>query len=357
MGLGSITALGLSEARVRAKECRHQRTMGIDPLEAKRAATERKKVEDARAITFTEAATKYIAAHEASWRNEKHRAQWKSSLQTYAFPIIGPLSVASIDTSLVLKIIEPMWKIKPETATRVRGRIECVLNWATARGFRHGENPARWKGHLDRLLPARGKIRSVKHHAAMPYEQLPTFMATLRDSECSGARALELTILTALRTNEAIGARWAEFDLNRKTWTVPAERMKAKREHRVPLSDRAIAILTTLPRHDEFVFPGGRNGKSLSNAAMSQTLERLGRGDVTVHGFRSTFRDWAAERTNFPNHVVEMALAHTIGNKVEAAYRRGDLFDKRVRLMDAWAEYATKTLEVGEVVNLRMAQG
>jgi integrase len=357
MGLGSIAALNLSDARARAKECRQQRTMRIDPLEEKRASAQRQKLEDAKAITFADAAAKYIAAHEASWHNEKHRSQWKSTLETYASPVIGPLSVAAIDTSLVLRIVEPMWRTKPETAARVRGRIESVLNWATACGFRQGENPARWKGHLDRLLPARGKVRTVKHHAALPYEELPAFMTNLRAREGSGARALEFTILTGLRTGEVIGARWSEIDLQRKVWIVPAERMKARREHRVPLSDRVIEILMNLPRMDDFLFPGERSGKPLSNMAMLKTLDRLGRGDLTVHGFRSTFRDWAAERTNFPNHVVEMALAHTIGNKVEAAYRRGDLFEKRLRLMDAWAEYATKTPEVGEVIKLRIGVG
>jgi integrase len=330
--------------------------MGIDPLEAKRASVQRQKLEDAKAITFADAAAKYIGTHEASWRNEKHRSQWKSTLATYAFPVIGSLSVAAIDTGLILKIIEPMWRTKPETGARVRGRIESILNWATARDFRQGENPARWKGHLDRLLPARGKVHAVKHHAALPYEELPAFMAELRAKEGSSARALELTILTGLRTSEVIGARWSEFDFQRQVWVVPADRMKAKREHRVPLSNRAIEILTNLLREDDFLFPGERCGKPMSNMAMLKALERLGRSDITVHGFRSTFRDWAAERTNFQNHVVEMALAHTIGNKVEAAYRRGDLFEKRAQLMDAWAEYTTRST-VGEVIKLRIGAG
>ncbi len=354
MGLGSLAALSLSDARARAKECRQQRLMGVDPLEAKRASVTRKKLEAAKAITFSDAATKYIAAHEASWSNEKHRAQWKSTLETYASPVIGTLAVAAIDTGLVLKVIEPIWRTKPETASRVRGRVESILNWATARGFRQGENPARWKGHLDKLLPARGKVRTVKHHAALPFDELPSFMTNLRDCQGSGARALELTILTGLRTGEVIGACWREFNLHRKLWIVPAERMKAKREHRVPLSDYVIERLATLPQWGDFLFPGELSGKPLSNMVMLQTLNRLGRSDVTVHGFRSTFRDWAAERTNFPNHVVEMALAHTIGNKVEAAYRRGDLFEKRVRLMDAWAEFATKKSDAGEVTKLRV---
>jgi integrase len=353
MGLGSIAALNLSEARDRAKECRQQRTMGIDPLEEKRASAARKKLEDAKAIMFADAAANYIAAHEPSWRNDKHRAQWKSSLATYAFPIIGTVSVAAIDTTLVLKVIDPIWRSKPETAARLRGRIEAVLNWAIARGLRQGDNPARWKGHLSNLLPSRSKVQTVKHHAALPYDELPTFMTQLRARNGSGARALELTVLTGLRTSEVIGARWQEFDLQRKLWTVPADRMKAKREHRVPLSNRVIAILDHLPKEGDLLFPGERSGKSLSNMAMLTVLDRLGRRDLTVHGFRSTFRDWAAERTNFPNHVVEMALAHTIGNKVEAAYRRGDLFEKRARLMEAWSQFAAKQPEVGEIIRLR----
>jgi integrase len=341
MGLGSVAALSLSDARVRAKHCRHQRAMGIDPLEERRASAQRQKLEDAKAITFADAATRYIATHESAWRNKKHRSQWRSTLENYAFPIIGTLSVAAVDTSVVLKIIEPMWRTKPETASRVRGRIESVLNWATARGFRQGENPARWRGHLDRLLPARSRVKTVKHHSALPFAELPVFMSQLRAREGAGARALELTILTGLRTGEVIGARWQEVDLQGKMWIVPAERMKAKREHRIPLSDYVIAMLSKLPKVDEFIFPGERSGQPISNMAMLSTLGRLSRRDLTVHGFRSTFRDWAAERTNFPNHVVEMALAHTIGNKVEAAYRRGDLFEKRARLMDAWAKFAT----------------
>jgi integrase len=240
MGLGALSALSLSDARARVKECRQQRLMGVDPLEAKRTSATLKKLEAAKAVTFSDAATRYIAAHEASWGNEKHRAQWKSTLEIYATPVIGALSVATIDTGSVLKIIEPIWRTKPETASRVRGRIESVLNWAIARGFRQGDNPARWKGHLDKLLPARGKVRTVKHHAALPFDELPIFMTNLRSCQGSGARALELTILTGLRTGEVIGACWREFNLRGKLWIVPAERMKAKREHRVPLSDYVV---------------------------------------------------------------------------------------------------------------------
>lgn len=353
MGLGSLAALTLAEARARAKDCRAQRAGGVDPLEAKRAAVAKRKLDTARSITFADAAGQYIETHSAAWRNEKHRAQWTSTLKAYAYPVIGSLPVADVDTVLVIKILSPLWPDMPETASRIRGRIEAVLNWATVSGHRQGDNPARWKGHLDTLLPARGKVRAVKHHAALPYDELPAFMVDLHGRPGSAARALELTILTALRTGEAIGAKWGEIDFATKTWTVPAARMKANREHRVPLCDRAVSILQNLPRENEFLFPGERAGKPLSNMAMLQTLKRMGRDDVTVHGFRSTLRDWAAERTSFANHVVEMALAHTIGNKVEAAYRRGDLFDKRRRLMDAWGEFAMKAPASGEVIAFR----
>jgi integrase len=350
--------VGLADARDRAQQCRQQRSRGIDPIDAKRAEATQRKIADAQAVTFADAAEKYVAAHESGWRSEKHRAQWRSTLTSYAGPVIGDVPVAAIDTALVLKVIEPMWAAKPETASRLRGRIEAVLDWAKVRGFRTGENPARWKGHLSKLMPPRSRVRTVKHHAALPYAELPTFMAELQRMGGSGARALELTILTVLRTSEVLCARRSEFDPQFRVWTVPAERMKAKREHRVPLSERAAAILRALPRENEWLFPGERQGKPVSNLAMLKTLERMGRSDITVHGFRSTFRDWAAERTNFPNHVAEMALAHLVGDKVEAAYRRGDLFEKRRRLMEAWAEYATKAPAAsGDVIALRAATG
>jgi integrase len=253
--------------------------------------------------------------------------------------------VQAIDTALVLKVLEPIWTAKPETAGRVRGRIESILDWATAREYRQGENPARWRGHLDKLLPARGKVRKVEHHAALPYGELAGFLVALREQEGIAARALEFTILTAARTGETIFARWTELNLLDKTWTIPAGRMKAGREHRVPLSARALAILEDMQQHrhgdDAFVFPGGKPGKSLSNMAYLMLLRRMGRHELTAHGFRSSFRDWAAERTNFPAEVAEMALAHAVESKVEAAYRRGDLFEKRRRLMQHWASFCT----------------
>jgi integrase len=304
----------------------------------------------------------YIAGHTAGWRSAKHIAQWKATLAKYAEPVIGGLSIQAIDTALVLKVLEPIWSVKPETAGRVRGRIEAILDWAKARGYRTGENPARWRGHLDKLLPALSKVRRVAHHAALPYAELPGFLIALREQGGIAARALEFTILTAARTGEAIGARWGEINLTEKVWIVPATRMKAAKEHRVPLSARALAILDELRPLREtsdaeaFVFPGAKAGRSLSNMAFLMLLRRMGRDDLTAHGFRSSFRDWAAERTNFPNEVAEMAPAHSVGNAVEAAYRRGDLFDKRRRLVDAWAEFLAKApIEQGKLVSLRGA--
>lgn len=253
-----------------------------------------------------------------------------------------------------MKSLEPIWQTKPETASRVRGRIEAVLDWAAVRGYRNGENPARWRGHLDKLLPARAKIRKVEHHPALPYGELSEFIKLLGGQEGVGARALEFLILTAARTAEIIGARWDELDLNDKVWVVPGARMKAGREHRIPLSAAALAVLEEMikVRESDFVFPGGKKGKPLSNMAMLKLLERMGRDDLTAHGFRSTFRDWAAERTNFPREVVEMALAHTIESKVEAAYRRGDLFQKRRQLMEGWAGFCLIARSHAEVVPL-----
>jgi len=344
MGLGSCTIVSLEEARDQAREYRRLlRSEGIDPLDARAKAREQAALEKAKALTFKEAAEAYIAAQRAGWKNEKHAAQWPATLETYAYPIIGALSVQAIDTALVTKVLEPIWTTKPETAARLRGRIEAVLDWTSVRGFRNGDNPARWRGHLSKLLPSRNKVRKIKHHAALPYPELPVFLASLRAQEGIAARALEFTILTAARTNETIGATPTEVGTREKLWTVPSNRMKAGKEHRVPLAGPAVAIVEAMGplqgTNRKFIFAGRRPDKPLSNMAMTAVLRRMGRGGITVHGFRSTFRDWAAERTNFPNEVVEMALAHAVGDKVEAAYRRGDLFDKRRKLMDAWAAF------------------
>jgi integrase len=336
LGLGPTDLVTLAEARAKATAWRRRLLEGGDPLEDRRAARARTVADS---LTFQVCAERYIDAHQASWRNGKHRAQWKATLATYVYPVLGALPVAAVDTGLVMQVLEPIWQAKPETASRVRGRIETVLDWASARGHRNGDNPARWRGHLQRLLPARAALAPVKHHKALPYAEVPAFMAALRQQAGTAARCLELTILTAARTGEAIGARWSEVDLEAKLWRVPAGRMKGGREHVVPLSGPALEILAALPRSGEHLFEGARSGRPISNMAMDMLLRRMGQGAITVHGFRSSFRDWAAEQTTYPNHVVEMALAHAIGDKVEAAYRRGDLMAKRQRLMRDWGRY------------------
>lgn len=350
MGLGSAQTFTLEEARERARNARKLLADGIDPIESRRAERAARELESAKVLTFSEAADRYFQDHSRKWRNVKHRAQFTSTMKAYVYPHIGEMPVGTIDTAQILKVLEArnggkerFWTVRPETASRVRRRIEWVLDWAAVRGFRTGDNPARWRGHLDQVLPARGELAKTEHHPSLPYAEVAEFMAALGSRDGIGARALEFTILTAARTGEVIGARWDEMDLAAKTWTVPKERMKAGREHRVPLSSAAVAILDKLPQDAEFVFPGAREGEPISNMAMTTVLRRMDRSDITVHGFRSTFRDWAAERTAYPNHVVEMALAHVIANKVEAAYRRGDLFNKRLRLMVDWARYCQRS--------------
>jgi integrase len=357
MGLGSVWALTLAQAREKARECRNLLANAIDPIEARDAKQQDAKLKAARAITFRACAEAYIAAHMPGWKNPKHREQWPATLNAYVYPVIGDLSASAVDTALVMKVLEPIWRAKPETANRVRGRIERVLDWARARGHRDRDkdNPARWRGHLENLLPLRSKLARVNHHAALPYSELPRFVSELRERDGIAPRALEFTILTVARTGEVIGARWPEIDFLAKTWTVPAARMKGNREHRVPLSPRVIEILSALPREgddDGYVFIGARKGAGLSSMALLETLRRMGRDDLTVHGFRSTFRDWAAERTHYQNHVVEMALAHVVGDKVESAYLRSDMFAKRRRLADEWAKYCVRSTasKSGEVV-------
>lgn len=355
MGLGDINTFSLAEARERARRARQLLADGIDPIEAKQGKKAAERAEDAKRVTFWEAAEKYIAAHRAGWKNEKHADQWKNTLDTYAKPILGDLHVAAVETGHIIKVLEPIWTTKAETASRVRGRMELVLDWATARGFRSGDNPARWRGHLDKLLPARAKVAKVQHQPALPYTDLPAFMSELRDMDSISARALEFTILNASRTGEVIGAKWSEIDLAAKVWTIPPARMKASREHRVPLSERAVKILDALPREveSEFVFPGARKGRGLSNMAMLELLRGM-RDGITVHGMRSSFRDWAGEATNFPRDLAEAALAHVLSDKTEAAYRRGDALEKRRKLMIAWAGYcAQKPADKGNVVAIR----
>jgi integrase len=351
MGWGPLNAVSLLEAREKATECRRLLLTGADPIEHRNATRMQAALDAAKAMTFDECCGGYIKAHAAAWRNPKHRQQWENTLKTYCSPIFGKVSVQGIDVVLVMKVLEPIWTTKPETASRLRGRIESILDWARVRGLCTGENPARWRGHLDHLLPARHKVRQIRHHAALPYLEIGVFMSELRTRDGSAARALEFAILTAARTNEVLGAKWDEIDAERKVWIIPASRMKAGREHRVPLSDSAMAIIDQMRvvRQNEYVFAGDRRA-ALSNMALLMTLRRMNRTDLTAHGFRSTFRTWAAECTSFPREVVEAALAHVNGDKVEAAYQRGDMFEKRLRLMNAWADYCTKTIEDGGVV-------
>lgn len=331
MGLGSARHVSLARARELAGQARTKLAEGGNPL------NDRKKPS---APTFGECADLLIEAMRPSWRNDKHAAQWIMTLRKYAAPLRG-LPVDAVGTSDVLAVLQPIWNTKSETASRLRGRIERILDAARARGLRAGENPARWRGHLDHLLPRRPKL-TRGHHAALPYEQVPEFMANLRVRRATAALALEFTILTASRSGEVLGARWDEIDLQRAVWTVPTARMKAGREHRVPLVGRTLEILTEAQavRTGEHVFPGQAPGKPLSGMAMEMVLRRMDVA-VTVHGFRSSFRDWAAETTPFPNEVCEAALAHVVENRVEAAYRRGDLFEKRRRLMEAWSNYCS----------------
>ena len=340
MGLGSLNLVSLASARDIAVECRRQVLSGLDPLEERGRVKRVRLLEQARSITFQEAAEQCIASKKPEWKNAKHAQQWANSLTTYAYPVFGTLSVSDLDTDLVLKAIEPIWISKAETASRVRQRIETVWDWARARKYVEGENPARLRGHIDKILAKTAKVKRVKHHAAVPYKQIATFIIKLRGRKGSSALAMEFMILTAARTGEVRGARWQEIDFTTKVWTIPADRMKAGKEHRVPICKRALEILNSIKSNrnpDEFVFPGWKTGTGLSDGAMLALLRKMDEGPYTPHGFRSTFRDWAAEEAHqFSNETIELALAHTIKNKAEAAYRRGDQLERRRELMQTW---------------------
>ena len=357
MGLGSVHTVSLSEARKHALECRKSLLDGNDPIDERKRQRQSLQAQTVSTKTFAWCARKYIAAHEAGWKNAKHAAQWSSTLETYAFSVIGKLSVSDIDTNLVVQVLEPIWNSKTETASRVRGRIEAILDWAKVRGFRDGENPARWKGHLDNVLPAKSKISEVKHHPALPYLEVGEFTQKLQQIDTVGAMALEFQILTAARPGEVREAEWDEIDIDKKEWSLAARRMKEKRPHVVPLSDPAIELLKALQQMKQsmYVFPGQRKNKPLSNSASASVIKRMGYKieDVTPHGFRSTFKDWAMELTGYANEVSEMALSHKVADKVEAAYRRGDLRDKRRRLMEDWAAYCASGPLSAEVVPIR----
>ncbi len=348
MGLGSYQALSLADAREAAHMCRKQLAEGRDPIEVRVAS--RAEVA-ANEKSFDYCAAQYIESHESGWRNEKHVAQWKATLATYVSPHLGKKRVSEIDPATVMKVLGPIWVTKRETAKRVRGRIEAVLAWAAVMGYRQRENPARWKGCIDHLVPSHNKLGPKRHHPALPFTEMPDFMATLRCQDGVAAAALEFAILTAARTSEVIGAQWSEIDLARRLWIVPAERMKAGNEHRVPIAAAAIKVLRDMQhlREGNSVFPNTRTKGPLSNMALLSVLKRMGRSDLTTHGFRSTFRDWAAEVTDAPREVAEMALAHAVGNAVEAAYRRGDLLEKRRKLLADWAEYCGQIGQVNRI--------
>jgi integrase len=345
MGLGAYPAVSLATARTMAAACREAVAAGRDPINERDREAE---------PTFADAAEKFIGSMEGGWRNEKHREQWRSTLKTYC-ETISEKRVSLVDTADVLAILTPIWSTVPETASRVRGRIERVLDFAKAKGWRSGENPALWRGHLKNVLPARQRL-SRGHHAAMSYADVPGFMVRVRGAEAMAARALELAILTAARSGEVLGARWPEFDLEAAVWTIPAERMKAGREHRVPLPKQAVTMLQSLHEvrgsDDAYVFPGERKGRPLSGMAMAMLLRRL-KVDVTAHGFRSSFRDWAGDATSFPREIAEAALAHAVGDATEAAYRRSDALARRRKLMEAWASYISAA--PAQVIRFRKA--
>lgn len=356
MGLGSLNTFSLSDARERALQQRKLLADGNDPLGFKRAAQLARSMADASMITFDRAASSYIESHRSGWKNDKHGDQWTNTLATYASPVFGALPVGEITTALVMRVLQPIWTTKTETASRVRGRIEKILDWCKVQGYRTGDNPAAWRGHLENLLSAPQKTKKVEHHPALPWREMGAFMADLRKMPGAAALALEVIILTNCRTSEAMGSTWSEFDLDAALWTIPAERMKAEKEHFIPLSDAALAALRkahTDTGGSGFVFPGAKKGKPLSNMACLQLLKRMERSDLTVHGFRSSFRDWAGESTAHPREVVEHAMSHQLKDKAEAAYARGTLLERRRVLMADWALHCAKPAQTAGVVPIR----
>jgi integrase len=369
LGIGSYPDVSLAEARELAASRRKQIRAGIDPLAEKQAATIISKADRAKSVTFDWCSKQYIAAHAIAWRNEKHAAQWTNTLAKYASPVIGDLDVRKIETAHIMQIIEPFWHVVPETAARVRGRIETVLDWATVHKYRTGDNPSRWRGHIEMLLPKRDKAASVEHHPALPFAKIHSFMTALRNQEGLAARGVEFAILTAARSGEIRGATWVEIDLDAGLWTIPAARMKGKREHRVALSVEAKTVIERMKeiKSSDLVFPGIKEGKALSDMSLTAVLrrmdaEKLSAGDkgwrdengdrITVHGFRSTFRDWAAEVTDYPNEMGEMAIAHAVSNAVEAAYRRGDMLEKRRAMMQDWSNYCSRNVKSIAVIKV-----
>ncbi len=361
MGLGSASTVSLATARLKAQEAQRQRDDGLDPLEVKRQRNAQIRIDAAKGRTFRWCCEQFIETNKAGWRNAKHAVQWDSTLREYAYPLLGNLPVGAVDTALISQVLQPIWSTKHETASRVRQRIERVLAWATTGGYRSGENPARWRGHLDNIFPKTKdvrKVRPIKHHSALPAEEVPALMNELAERGGGAALALRFLTLTATRTGEVIGATWSEIDMGAKVWTIPGLRMKGGKEHRVPLSGPAMDILHEAARvkASDVVFDGPKPGRRLSNMAFAALLRRMKRTDFVPHGLRSTFRTWAAERTNYPREVCEMALAHTIGNATEQSYQRGDMFERRKRLMADWARFSNSAPvkeASGSVVSLR----
>jgi integrase len=356
-GLGAYPAFSLEDAREAAKECRRLRKAGHDPIEYRQREKTLAALDKVKGMTFSDCVKNYIDAHKPGWKNAKHAQQWENTLNTYVKPVLGSLSVQDIDVGLILKVLEPIWKEKTETATRVRQRIESVLDWATARGYREGDNPARWRGHLDKLLPKRSKVQRVQHMAAMPYADVPAYYQEIRKQNTITALALSFIVLTAARSGEAREAAWDEIDLEAKVWNIPAERMKAGRPHRVPLSTECLSVLDRAKKlqQGELVFPGMKRGRPISDASLRNLLKES-YPTLTIHGFRSSFRDWCAEATNYPREVAEAALAHVLKDKTEAAYQRGDMFERRRKMMEAWAKNCL-TEQRGTVVEINKKSG
>lgn len=353
IGLGGFPDVTLSQARINARELKEQIRSGVDPVEQRKAAKAALISANGKLISFADAAYKFLTAKRSEFKNVKHAAQWQTTLETYAFPVIGRMLVDSIELPHIVHVLEPLWVTKTETATRLRGRIESVLTWAKVSGYRKGENPARWKDNLDGVLPKPGKLKKIQHHKAVPWKAAASFMVQLRQCDGIAPKALEFLILTATRSGEVRGAQWQEIDAQARSWTIPAERMKADKEHIIPLCEDAMNLLRQLPRLEgnDLIFPAARGGQ-LSDMTLSAVMRRM-KVNATPHGFRSTFRDWCSESTNYPNEVAEMALAHTIASGVEKAYRRGDLLVKRTRLMEDWCKYLNTPIASGAVVSIR----
>ena len=351
MGLGVLDLVPLADARAKALDARRKAAAGSDPIEEKKSVRSKLRADEEKLMTFEQCAKAYIEVHESSWKNESHKTQWTRTLEMYAYPVFGSMPVSKIDQASVFKVLDPIWSKKTETASRLRGRIEAILDWAKVRGYREGENPARWKGHVAKALPARTKIQPIQHHPALPYKDVPNFMAELLATESIGAKAFAFCILNVTRTSETLYAERTEFDLSERVWTIPSERMKARKEHRIPLSDASLTLLKAVDQLSDpdfkYLFESTKKpGEPLSNMTFLTMLKRMKRQDLTAHGFRSTFRDWAAEATSYPREVAELALAHTIGDKVEAAYRRGDLLEKRRNLMNDWSTFALSAISL-----------